>query len=213
MATIQDTLEEIPKFQKNIQLEIDSLDSFDTIFCSEIMNFTTCYYFDLLSHSCMNHLPQNVNIANLPSAYKKYVNETRDLTIYKEIVRFQNISGLFISWSYFEQFIYRTVGNGSSTRAGDFEKSHKKLLSTGIKRDRAKAIINIFSGIRRTRNSLHENGLYTSGTKEFNFEVQGKKYVLKPGEQVTPIRLLDLLNEMWNHYKEIKILKTKANKK
>lgn len=208
MATIEETLKEIPIVQKEIIEEIDSEDTYDELFCRELLNYSTCYYYNLLSHACMNHLPKIIDLNSLPSAYKQYERETKDMSVFKEITRFQNISGLFVLWTFFEQFIFRLNGSASS-KAGDFQKSHEKLLSHGIKRAKAKEVINTFSGIRRTRNSLHENGIYTSGTKEFKFRVLDREYILIPSKEVTPIRLMDLIKEMWIQYKELKQIKPK----
>lgn len=209
MKTIIDSLIEIPLLQKRILLEKKSLNTLDFQFCDDLLEYTTSCYYNMLAHSCMSNLNLNINISKLPEIYQKYIIETSkdDNNIYKSIIMYQSMTGIIICWNYFEQFIFR-ICETRSENAGDFEKYHKKLLSRGIKRSKAKEIIHNFSGIRKTRNSIHNRGIYTSGKKDFSFTVKNKNYTLNPGKRVTPIRILDLLDDMWNHYiilKEIKI--------
>lgn len=208
MKTISDSLVEIPILQKNILIEKKSQNILDSQFCDDILEYTTSYYYNMLAHSCLSNLNLNVDVFKLPKSYQQYISETSkdDNNIYKSIIMYQSIAGILICWNYFEQFIFR-ICKTRSENAGDFEKHHKNLLSTHIKRAKAKEIIHNFTGIRKTRNSIHNGGIYTSGSKNFSFTVKDTNYILIPGKRVAPIRILDLLDEMWRHYiilKEIK---------
>ena len=203
MASIEDTLKEIGKLQDQITREFESSDCFDPEFCTEIMNYSSVYFYDLLAHSCMDLLKSQSPASSLPGAYQHYfTNVTPE--IMHEIIRFQNISGLFIVWNIFSQFIFRIGKKTGRINAGEFPKIHKKVIEYGAKRSDTKKVIETFTGIRRTRNSLHQDGNYTEGENQITFEVQGKSYTLTPEEQVVPIRIMDVLNEMWIHYHWLK---------
>jgi hypothetical protein len=120
----------------------------------------------------------------------------------EEKIRIDNIQGLFFLWVVFEQFVFRNAG-GTSKKAGDFQDAHRRLMeSKGIKRKRVKAIEAVTDGVRRTRNSLHSNGVY-GNTSQKSFELSGKEYVLEPGKPVEPLRLVSVVKFFLSHYREL----------
>ena len=60
-------------------------------------------------------------------------------------------------------------------------------------------MINEFNLIRLTRNGLHGDGLFRN-KNERTITLKGKKHLLKPGEAVTPLRLVDVAETMWEHF-------------
>jgi hypothetical protein len=205
MATILNTLKEIPRLHTEIQQELESSDPLDPDFLRDLMNFTSVYYFDLLAHACMDALRKQVNTLQC-SGFQKYFELSSQEEMLHEYIRWQNIGGLFSVWAMFERFILRQHGQISGKNPGDVQTAHQKVLDRKrFKRKRTKEILHLFAGIRRTRNTLHENGIYSNedGTS-FSFEILEEPFTLEPGKPVKPIRLLSVIRVMWDHYKEIK---------
>jgi hypothetical protein len=73
-----------------------------------------------------------------------------------------------------------------------------------IKRKRVKEIEVCFTGIRRTRNSLHNDGIYyNEDGKSYEFDLLGEKYSLEHNKPVKPIRTMSLVNYLIKHYSEL----------
>ena len=118
----------------------------------------------------------------------------------QEFIRLDNISGTFALWNIFEKHIDEMRANMPGERERDLEDRYKKILrESHIDKRRYDAMVNEFNLIRLTRNSLHNGGVY-SNQKERTFALKGKKYTLKPGESVSPLRLMDVAETMWEHF-------------
>ena len=205
MTTIRDTLKEIPRLQAEIMQELESSDPLDPDFLRDLMNFTSVYYFDLLAHACMDTQRRQGNTLK-GSTFRKYFELSSQEEMLHEYIRWQNIGGLFSVWAVFERFILRQHRQISSKNYGDLQRVHKEVLRRkGFKPERIKEIDHLFTGIRRTRNALHGNGIYPSGrSASFRFEILGEPFTLEPGKPVKPIRLLSVIRVMWDHYREIR---------
>lgn len=203
MATINETLEAIPELQIELSKEVGG-QTLDSHFLNEINNFIGIYYFDLLAHACMDSLGDDISRGKYPSSFVAYRNISIQDDAYKELIRINNIGGLFLIWAKFEQFVYRHVPS-TSTVAGDFQKAHRKFMeSQNIKRKRVKEIEQCFTGIRRTRNSLHADGIYhNENGKSYSFKLLGETYLLEHGKSVAPIRLLSIIRFLMDHYYEL----------
>jgi hypothetical protein len=212
MATILDTLKKIPMLQAEIEQELESSGSLDSDFLRDLMSFTSVYYFDLLAHACMDALHKQINTLQA-SAFQKYFELLSQDKMLHEYIRWQNIGGLFSVWAMFERFILRQHGQISGKNPGDIQTAHKNVLDRkGFKRKHTKEILQLFTGIRRTRNTLHESGIYSNGDgRSFHFEILGETFTLEPNKPVKPIRLLSVIQVMWDHYKEIKQSKDSAH--
>lgn len=210
MATIADTLNDLPPLQTRIQGLFDVEEPLDRQFLGDVMNFTSVYYFSLLSHACLDdpHLKQ----ANSPIA-KKYYELFANPTMLEEYIRWQNIGGLFSIWVTFEKFVFRCHRSFSSKRVEKFEDAHDLTLKKwGIKSDRRKEIRRLISGIRRTRNCLHDDGIYTNQDRvDFSFTLAGEQYVLEPGKPVRPLRVIPLVKVMLDHYEELAAAKASSS--
>ena len=78
------------------------------------------------------------------------------------------------------------------------------MEKNGISRKRVKIIESTFKGIRKTRNTLHSNGIYfNEDGVSYNFELNGCKYALEPDKPVTPIRLISPIQVLLYNYIEI----------
>lgn len=203
MATINDSLLEIPRIQKAISDEVET-ETLDDAFLNQISNTIGVYYFDLLSHACMNSISPQIKNGAYPSAFQAYNDIAEQGSAYQEVIKINNIGNLFILWAKFEQFVYRHV-DASGKVAGDFQKAHRKFMeSKKIKRKRIKEIEEVFIGIRRTRNSLHNDGIYhNEDGKSYTFELAGEKYTLEHDKPVKPLRTLTLVNFLIEHYYEL----------
>lgn len=203
MATINDTLLEIPKIQKAISDEVET-ETLDDAFLNQISNTIGVYYFDLLAHACMNSIAQQIKSGTYASAFKAYNDIAEQGSAYQEVIKLNNIGNLFILWAKFEQFVYRHV-NTSGKIAGDFQIAHRKFMeSKKIKRKRIKEIEEVFTGIRRTRNALHNDGIYhNEDGKSYTFEFAGEEYKLEHDKPVKPIRTLALVKFLIEHYHEL----------
>jgi hypothetical protein len=204
MATIRDTLKEIPLLQGQIEQEMDAPETLDSAFLLDLMNYTSVYYFDLLGHACMEQVRARLR-GPLPNFLKIYYSNFDNPTMLEEYIRWQNIGGLFIVWVTFEKFIIRQHTAISGKKPGDVLSAHDKLLKKrGFDKVRRKAILKTFTGIRRTRNALHSDGVYLNEDgKDFIFTLAGEKYILKHGQSVIPLRILRVVREMLTHYKEL----------
>lgn len=203
MASINDTLEEIPKLQEEISKEIRS-GTLDERFLYDLHNLIGVYYFDLLAHACMDSLSREIDKGKYPSSFQAYNNIARQKHAYQEVIKLNNIGALFTIWAKFEQFVYRHVPSTGKV-SGDFQKAHKAFMDKQkIKRKRIKIIEPSFTGIRRARNSLHSDGIYyNEDGKSYCFELLGEKYTLEHEKPVTPIRLLSIVRFLIDHYYEL----------
>lgn len=204
MATISETLQEIPIIQENISNEIEN-GTLDDIFLNQISNIIGVYYFNLLAHTCMNLISLEIKKGNFPHAFELYNDLAEQSFAYEEMIKQDSISNLFIIWAKFEQFVYRHANNNLGKVAGDFQKAHRIFMeNNNIKRKRIKKIEKVFTGIRRTRNSLHNDGIYHNEEgKSYIFELAGEEYKLEHDEPVRPIRTLTLVNFLLEHYYEL----------
>ena len=80
------------------------------------------------------------------------------------------------------------------------EERYKRILRPiSVDQPTYDAMINEFNLIRLTRNSLHVGGIYRNSRK-FSYTLKGKNYLLETGKEVTPIRLMDIVETMWKHF-------------
>jgi hypothetical protein len=195
MYKIKDYYKHIIDIQNKIEDEINSIDVFNIDFCKKLMNYTTTLYYNIFSHICLDELKSYLKTDGkkyifLTKNIEKYISDTfLEKNIYNEIIRYQNISGLYIVWNIYENMIFNV---NNKLKRNNFEKYQKKLLDDDSK------LINI-NGIRLTRNSLHNDGVYTN-KQEYNFSVQNENFILKYKENVKPISIINIINELLECY-------------
>ena len=203
MTTIADTLNDIQKLQDEMSSKLKDYKGFrepaDTKFIRDLMNFTTIYFFELLAHAALDALRDRLQPIGHPYA-DKYYSMYRESGVLKEFVRLNNISGMFLLWNIFEQYVDKKRADLPGEPGRDLEKRYKEVLRhIEVDKPVYDAMINEFNGIRLTRNSLHSGGIYRN-KKECNFLLKGKQYSLKSGEAASPIRLMDAAETMWKHF-------------
>lgn len=200
MATIADTLNDIQKLQEEISSKrMESKECSDSPFTRDLMNFTTIYFFELLAHTTLDALRTRLESIHHPYA-DKYYSMYKESGVLQELIRLNNISGIFVLWNIFEQHIDKVRANLPGEPERTLEERYKNILrEIGVDKLRYDIMINEFNLIRLTRNSLHDGGLYRK-TNERNFTLNGRKYTLKPGEAVSPLRIMDVAEIMWEHF-------------
>ena len=163
------------------------------------MNYTTIYFFGLLSHATLDALKDHISSIRHSYADKCFsLYEQKGLL--QELIRLDNVSGMFVLWNIFEQYVdgTRVVLPGDSERS--LEGRYKTILrQIGVDQPTYDTMVNEFNLIRLTRNSLHGGGVYRN-SKKFSCALNGTNYLLETGKVVTPIRLMDVAETMWKHF-------------
>ena len=200
MAKIADTLNDIQKLQDLMSERVnDCRELSDGRFIRDLMNFTTVYFFSLLSHATLDALRDRLSPFPHPYA-EKYYSMYKQNGLLQEFIRLDNISGVFVLWNIFEQYIDRTRAGLPGNPERNLEDRYKRiLLQIGIDQTAYGAMVNEFNLIRLTRNSLHGGGAYRNSRK-FSYRLCGKDYLLEMGKNVTPIRLMDIAETIWKHF-------------
>ena len=204
VATIEQTLQEIPPVRTELHELTNQERVLDRVFLQNLNNWLAVYYIDLLAHGCMNRLPSNVSTGELPSAYQEYIKLTSEPLLYQETIRVSNLAGMAFLWFEFEQLIKRTYESVSGTDARQtFRKMHTIVMrNLGFPDQEVLDNCVKFDGIRETRNSLHNGGRHNK--HEHHFELlDGNMYSLLPDQSVTPLRLMVIVQEMLRHYREL----------
>ena len=200
MATIADTLNDIQKLQDGMSAKCKACEALaDSKFIHDLMNFTTVYFFALLAHATLDALRDCLQPLRHPYV-DKYYSMYRQSSVLGELVRLDNISGMFLLWNIFEQHVDRRRASLPGDPERTLEDRYKAVLRhIGVDQPIYDAMVNEFNLMRLTRNSLHGGDIYRNKT-ECNFTLKGKKYLLKLGRAVTPIRLIDVAETMWKHF-------------
>ena len=200
MATIADTLNGIQKLQHAISSKINECSELEnSAFVSDLMNFTTAYFFGLLSHATLDALRDRLIPVCHPYA-DKYYSLYKEAGLLQEVIRSDNVSGMFVLWNIFEKYIDTTRATMSGNPERKLEERYKRILRPiGVDHPTYDAMINEFNLIRLTRNSLHVGGIYRNSRK-FSYTLKGKNYLLETGKEVPPIRLMDAVETMWKHF-------------
>ena len=200
MATIADTLNDIQKLQDEMSSRrTEGKACADYAFITNLMNFTTVYFFGLLSHATLDALKTQFGTVHHPYA-KKYYAMCRQSGVLQELVRFDNISGSFVLWNIFEKHVDKARAELAGTPERGLKERYKSVLrDVGVDKRRYDEMINEFDLVRLTRNSLHGGGVFQK-RYPFSGTLKGKKYLLEPGKPVTPLRLMDVAETMWEHF-------------
>lgn len=200
MATVADTLNEIQRLQAAVADRSGPWSKpADLEFVRDLSNFTTTYFFGLLSHATLDAVRGHIESIRNPYA-DKYYSMYRQRGLLQELIRLDNVSGVFVLWNIFERHVDRTRDGMRGEPERSLEDRYKAILRcTGIDRQTYDGLVNEFNLIRLTRNSLHGGGTYRNSRK-FSYTLRGKRYTLERGKQVTPIRLLDVAQTMWEHF-------------
>ncbi len=200
MAKIADTLNDIQKLQDTMSDKIDDRMGFsDSGFIRDLMTFTTIYLFSLLSHATLDVLKDRILPSRHPYA-DKYYSMYKQRGLLQELIRLDNITGVFLLWNIFEKYIDSTRATLPGNPERTLEDRYKRILRhIGIDQPTYDAMVNEFNLIRLTRNSLHGGGIYRNSRK-FSYKLKGRDYFLEMGKEVTPIRIMDIAETIWKHF-------------
>lgn len=200
MATIADTLNDIQTLQDEMSSRrIEEKACADRAFITDLMNFTSVYFFGLLSHATLDALRTPIEPIHHPYA-EKYYAMFRQSGVLQELVRLDNISGTFVLWNIYEKYIDKVHDELAGTPESRLKERYKRILrDIGVDKRRYDGMINEFDLVRLTRNSLHGGGVFRN-RNPFTGMLKGKKYLLEPGKPVTPLRLMDVAETLWEHF-------------
>ena len=200
MATIADTLNDIQRIQDEISSKKIECETWaGSTLPRDLMNFTTIYFFDLLAHATLDALRSQLEAIRHPYA-DKYYSMYREEGLLQELVRKENISGTFVLWNMFERHVDQMRANFPGNQERTLGERYKSILREyGIEKRVHDRIISEFNLIRLTRNSLHAGGIFRN-KNAYSFTLKGRTYSLRPGEAVTPLRLMDVVETMWKHF-------------
>ena len=211
MATIHQTLREIPTIRTKIDKLMKQNIVLDRVFLRNLNNWLAVHYIDLLAHGCMNSLPINVPVEKLPSAYQEYTRLTKEPLLYQETIRISNMAGMAFLCFEFEQLIRRVYEAilGQSKKKTFREMHTASMNYFGFTSQEVDDICVKYDGLRETRNSLHNEGVHNK--QEHHFELlDGNTYSLIPDQGVTPLRLLLIVQEMLRHYQELELRSSRS---
>ena len=198
MPTIGETLNDIEILQEEISRFIETHGSDE--FLSDIMSFTTAYWFELAGHACLD---VSAGLVSPPDIWKKYYTLRRRREFLEEYIRWNNIGGLFIIWNVYERHIRRIQKSLLKSDGGPINVIYKEILKKrGFGGRQLRDMLSEFEAIRLTRNSFHTGGIYRNPKRRVYY-LRNEKYVLEQGKPVKPIRLISVLQILWNHYKQL----------
>lgn len=206
MATIKDTLTEIENLQNEISTLLKKGSLQQNKFIEDIMNFTTVYYFDLLSHSSLEVI-KNKSLIPPDKMIRKYFSLFKQKNVLQEYIRWQNIGGLFIVWNIFEKMVRELHQKISRSSEKSLEDSYKEILKHNkLDYKQYSKMLEEFNVIRLTRNSLHQGGVYKFPRRK-EYKLADEVYKFEQGKEVKPIRLMTAIRVIWNHYLSIVLTK------
>lgn len=207
MSTIADTLNDIQNIQLEMQagLEDGAIGPHDE-FIRDVCSFTTAYFFQLCAHAVLDALRDPVAAQGDPYS-DKYYSLFDQAGVLDSYIYWSHHSGLLSLWNIFERYIKRKAEVLGLSAAGPLDRCYKTVLNQrGVENPTYQWAIEEFELIRLTRNSLHSGGIYTLA-KARHGSVCGIPYSLEPGQRARPIRLLDVVRTVWEHYRLIEGLR------
>lgn len=199
MATIQETLHEINQIQK----EFDNVAN-DESLVKEFMNFTSIIYFDYLAHSVLDR-SRMIDLSKITGS-SKYYELFSQPEILLEYIRISNIGQFSFIWNAYEKYLRGIYKNDFGLKKFKIKDIFDDLIKK-IKPVNYLQIIEEFEVMRNSRNSLHDGGIYNSKFIPFKGVLCNKEFTFSPGNPVEPLRIMDVIKTMWNHYKAFERMK------
>ena len=203
MSTIADALNDIQAIQHEIQQTLGE-SAFVDDFIRELFEFTTARFFDLCAHVVLDTLRDPIRAFRHPYADKYYSLYNQPPILNAQIL-WSNHSGLFSLWNMFERFVKKSTEFMGLDDKISLDRRYKNVLrDRDVQGAEYQRIFEEFEVMRITRNSLHEGGVYR-GSKARQYRFRGELYLFDPGRPVKPLRLVDVVQTMWEHYQIIKV--------
>jgi len=191
MATIQQSLKEIEILQEKIFEK-----EFEDEFQSRLTNITTVIYFDHLSHAVL-HGARKIDLSTVDGA-KKYYELYSKQYLLQECIRINFVGHFFNIWMEYERFLRRKSKFFFGEEKFKISTVFDRILDLVEDTEKGK-FKNEFDVIRLTRNSLHDGGIYRHG-KPFKGKIGNQTYIFVPYQPVIPIRNLDVVKTIWEHF-------------
>ena len=207
MSTIADALNDIQIIQQEMQQTLTAQDpSVNDNFVSELFSFTTARFFDLCAHAVLETLRSPAGALRHPYA-EKYYSLFDQRPVLDAQIYWSNHSGILSLWNIFERFIRAEAKSMDLNTAAKLDTSYKSILKArGVQDAEYRRLFEEFEAMRITRNSLHSGGIYDY-SKARRYYFRGKLCSFDPGTPVVPLRLVDVVQTMWEHYRLIKGLR------
>lgn len=203
MSTIADTLNDIQTIQHEIQQTMEDVATVDD-FIRELCEFTTARFFDLCAHAVLDTLRNPIEALHHPYA-EKYYSLFDQRPVLDAQILWSNHSGLFSLWNMFERFVTKSAESMGLDNTVRLDKRYKKVLrNRNVQGAGYQRVFEEFEVMRITRNSLHNGGIYR-GNKAKQYCFRGELYSFDPGRPVKPLRLVDVVQTMWEHYQKIEV--------
>lgn len=190
MATIQDTINEIEEFQKEV-LNAKHEDEF----CKDLLRITSVIYLDYLSHAVLDGA-RKLDLSSIPYA-KKYF-ELSNLDFLMEQIKINSIGHLFNIWTVYENYLRKKSIEIYGTAAWSISKVFADILKK-INTDQRDKINDEFEVFQNTRNSFHNGGIFQHESTNEK-QLGGNKYIFLKGEPVKPVRNMDIIQTIWEHF-------------
>ena len=219
MTTIGETLDEIPFIRLKIQRHLRRVEVLDDQFLTSLNNWLATYEFDLLAHASMEESDSSVHVdASLSGFRRRYRQLVADPVLYQEWIRISNMEGLSFLWFEIEQLIDRVCnsrGLGIGRRRTMRRMYDDLLGDLAIDKAETTKTLATFDGIRLTRNALHNGGIHkprNDHEERFEFDLAGVNYAILPHEQVTPLRLVDVVEYLLAAYEVLEAAIARASR-
>jgi hypothetical protein len=110
-----------------------------------------------------------------------------------------------VVWNIYEKYIREICETKCEDVKFKIEPVFNDLINK-IEPDNAEKIKDEFNVIRNTRNSFHNGGVYNRDFDEFKGVFLNEEYEFTPGQPVKPLRIMDVVKTIWEHYKIIENL-------
>lgn len=203
MSTIADTLNDIQAIQHEIQQTLGE-SAFVDDFIRELFEFTTARFFDLCAHVVLDTSRDSIKTFRHPYADKYYSLYDRRRILNAQIL-WSNHSGLFSLWNMFERFVKKSAESMGLDDTVRLDRCYKNVISgRGVQGAEYQQLFEEFEVMRITRNSLHNGGVYR-GSKARQYRFRGELYSFDPDKPVKPLRLVDVVQTMWEHYQIVEV--------
>ncbi|EAR11337.1 hypothetical protein MED297_20657 [Reinekea sp. MED297] len=198
MPTIGNALADIERFQDRL-----SQAGVRSWFPEQLMNFTSVLFFEFSSHALLESSRERGAQGAL---FSKYIRLSENQILRDEYVRQNSIGHLFVVWIFYEKYLRDKYFEITGRTEFKISKLFKKLINA-LELENFEVIYSEFEVIRNTRNSLHDGGCYNRTFSYFEADFKDTTYVFEPGEQVVPLRVMDVCDVMYSHYLKLERLK------
>lgn len=195
MATLAQTIIEIEQIQEEFKV-IGS----DGSLVDDLMGFSTSIYFENISHAVLDQ-SRIIDLSSIPLS-KKYYELFAQENLLQTYIRFNNIGHFFVVWNAYEKYLRQKYLDA----CGLTEFGIKNLfedLTMKLDIENREQTIDEFEVMRNTRNSFHNGTIFNPEFEPFEGVLCDETFNFVPGELVRPLRVMNVIRTMWEHYKRL----------